>query len=390
MTIELSTRTEGPPGAPVLVLLNSLGATTAMWDPVVGPLAEQFQVVRLDTRGHGDSPASPATTALTIADLGADVLAVLDRVQAELGVARVHVAGVSLGGMVATWLAIHHPERVARLALVCTSARLEPAQGWLDRAATVRTSGLDAVVDPIQSRWTTPALAKRDPALMKEMRAAFTATDAESYAQCCEALAVMDLRADLHRIAAPTLVVAAAEDTAIPPVNSYTLHEAISGSRIELIAGAAHIPTLDQPAILVSLLLEHFGAGATLAAGMRTRRAVLGDEHVDRAVLATTDLTAPFQEFITRFAWGDVWSRPGLARRDRSLVTLAALVVLGAEHEIPLHVRGAVRNGLRPDEIGEVLLHCAVYGGVPRANSAFAIAQRVLEELDSADSIEES
>jgi 4-carboxymuconolactone decarboxylase len=114
--------------------------------------------------------------------------------------------------------------------------------------------------------------------------------------------------------------------------------------------------------------------------GMAVRRQVLGDAHVDRAVAATTPFTAPFQDFITRYAWGEVWSRPGLDRRTRSAVTLAMLVALRSEEELAMHVRAALRNGLRPAEIGEVLLHAAVYAGVPAANAAFAVAQRVLGE----------
>ena len=118
--------------------------------------------------------------------------------------------------------------------------------------------------------------------------------------------------------------------------------------------------------------------------GMRIRREVLGDAHVDRAVAATTPFTAPFQDFITRVAWGDVWARPGLDRRTRSCVTLAMLTALGHEAEIALHVRAAVRNGVTPTEIGEVLLHAAVYAGAPAANRAFAIAQRTLDEIAAA------
>jgi 4-carboxymuconolactone decarboxylase len=114
--------------------------------------------------------------------------------------------------------------------------------------------------------------------------------------------------------------------------------------------------------------------------GERVRREVLGDEHVDRAQERTTAFTAPFQDFITRYAWGEVWNRPGLDRRARSMITLAALTAVRAEGELELHVRAALRNGLTPDEIGEVLLHTAVYAGVPAANAAFAVAQRVLEE----------
>ena len=118
----------------------------------------------------------------------------------------------------------------------------------------------------------------------------------------------------------------------------------------------------------------------TYAKGMEVRRVVLGDAHVDRAIERTTSFTEAFQELITRYAWGEVWSRPWLDRRARSMITLTALVATGREHELEMHVRAALRNGLTPDEIGEVLLHCAVYCGVPAANGAFAIAQRVIDD----------
>jgi 4-carboxymuconolactone decarboxylase len=117
-------------------------------------------------------------------------------------------------------------------------------------------------------------------------------------------------------------------------------------------------------------------------AGMRVRREVLGHEHVDRAIERTTDLTRDFQDLITRYAWGDVWSRPGLDRRTRSCMTIIALVALGREHELALHLRAAIRNGLTREEISEVLIHSAVYCGVPAANGAFAVAQSVLNEPD--------
>ena len=117
--------------------------------------------------------------------------------------------------------------------------------------------------------------------------------------------------------------------------------------------------------------------------GERIRREVLGDAHVDRAAAATTPLSAPFQDFLTEVAWGTVWARPGLDRRTRSCITLAALTSLGCEAELALHVRAALGNGLSREEIGEVLLHTAVYAGIPAANRAFAVAQRVLAELDA-------
>lgn len=123
----------------------------------------------------------------------------------------------------------------------------------------------------------------------------------------------------------------------------------------------------------------------TYAEGMAMRRAVLGDAHVDRSLAATDDFTRDFQEFITRYAWGAVWTRDGLGRRERSLITLALLAGLGRAEELPLHVRGAVNNGVSREEIKEVLLHTAVYAGVPASNTAFAVARRTLEELDHSD-----
>lgn len=115
--------------------------------------------------------------------------------------------------------------------------------------------------------------------------------------------------------------------------------------------------------------------------GMTVRRAVLGDEHVDRAVATTTPFTAPFQDLITRYAWGDIWSRPGLSRAERSIITLTVLATLQQENELAMHVKAALRNGLTPEQISEVLLQVAVYAGVPAANRAFAVAQRVLSEV---------
>jgi 3-oxoadipate enol-lactonase / 4-carboxymuconolactone decarboxylase len=350
---------------PPVVLLNAIGTTTAVWDGLVGPLAERLRVIPIDTRGHGGAPPVPGPC--TIADLGRDVLAHLD----EHGVGRAHVAGLSLGGMVAMWLAAHRPERVGRLALLSTSAHL-PASGWHERAAAVRSGGMAAIAGPVVARWITPEIAARDPDLVVRLTAMLQSTDPESYARCCDAIAAMDLRADLSRIGAPTLVIAGAQDEAIPVAHADAIADGIAMARLCVLPGAAHIPTVEQAGPIAVRLLEHFTGGEA------TRRAVLGDAHVDRAAAHTSEFTAPFQDFLSRYAWGEVWTRPGLPRRERSLITLAVLTALGAEHELAMHVRGALRNGASPEEIREVLLHTAVYAGLPRANRAFAIADDVL------------
>ncbi|MEV4089704.1 4-carboxymuconolactone decarboxylase, partial [Nonomuraea fuscirosea] len=152
----------------------------------------------------------------------------------------------------------------------------------------------------------------------------------------------------------------------------------IPGATLVELPAAAHLANVDQPARVTQALLTHL-PGPT---GTRVRREVLGDAHVDRAAARTTGFTRDFQDFITRYAWGEIWTRPGLDRRTRSCVTLTALVARGHLDELAMHVRAALRNGLTPDEIGEVLLQSAVYCGVPAANAAFAVAQRVLTELE--------
>ena len=261
--LPLDWQADGPQGAPTLVLLGSVGSSMQMWEPCLEPLAERFRVVRIDMRGHGRSAPAPPGLPCSLADLGNDVLGVLD----QIGAARVHLAGLSLGGMIAMWLAVHHPERIGRLALLCTSAHLPPAQNWTDRAAAVRAGGMEAVADTVLARWTTPDLAARNPELVAGLRAMFTATDAESYAQCCEAIGVMDQRADLGRIAAPTLVIGAVQDLSTPPEHQRLIAGAIPGARLELLDPSAHLATVERPGEIAALLLDHLCAPVPGEAG---------------------------------------------------------------------------------------------------------------------------
>lgn len=367
----------GPTDAPVLLLLGSLGSTQAMWRPQVGPLAEHLRVLTVDTRGHGGSAvvSGPAT----VAALAGDVLALLD----ELGLHRVHLAGLSLGGTMAQWLAVHAPERVASLALLATSAHWPDPQPWLDRAATARAEGTAALAPTVVQRWFTPALGERDPELVAWAQAMIASVPGEGYAAACEAIAAWDGRADLGRITARTLVVAGLDDPATPPAMLREIADGIPGAVLHELAGA-HLVNLEAAGAVTALLREHVLGPGAYQRGLATRREVLGDTHVDRALAGTTPFTAGWQDFITRTAWGEVWNRPGLDRRTRSIVTLAALVALGNDHELALHVRAAVTNGLTPDEIGEVILHTAVYAGVPRSNRAFAVAAEALQALPPA------
>jgi 3-oxoadipate enol-lactonase/4-carboxymuconolactone decarboxylase len=281
--------------------------------------------------------------------------------------------------MVAMWMAIHHPGRVERIVPTATAAAL-PDAGFAARAATVRADGTQAIADAVLGRWLTPEALEADPARAEHMKGWVLATPDEGYAGSCDAIDAMDLVGDLPSITAPTLVISGLRDPAIPPEHQVRIAAGVSGARLAAV-DAAHIPNVERADEVTDLILGHLLARDPHADGMAVRRAVLGDEHVDRAVARTTPLTAPFQEFITRYAWGDVWTRPGLDRRSRSMITLALLTGLKHENELAMHVRAAIRNGLTPEEIGEVLLHTAVYAGVPTANSAYAIAQETLAEL---------
>jgi 3-oxoadipate enol-lactonase / 4-carboxymuconolactone decarboxylase len=363
----------GPEDGPVVVLSGSLGSDLRMWDPQVEPLvAAGFRVVRYDHRGHGRSPAPAGPYSLD--DLGGDLVALLD----HLGVARVSLVGLSLGGMVGMWLAENEPSRLDRLVLCCTSARLGPAEMWEERARTARTVGMEPLADAAIGRWLTPSA---DPDLARRLRAMVAGTSAEGYASCCTAIQTMSIEDGLGSITAPTLVITAAQDPATPPAHGLTIATAVPGARLVVVDGAAHLGNVERPAEFTSLILEHL-LPSRYDAGMAVRRAVMGDEHVDRAVANTTELTRPFQEYITESAWGSVWTRPGLDRRTRSAITLTALVARQAFEELPMHLLAAVRNGLTRAEIGEILLHTGVYLGVPVANRAFGIARFVFDQTD--------
>jgi 3-oxoadipate enol-lactonase len=242
-------REDGTPGGAPLLMINSLGADLRMWEPQL-PALRGRRIIRYDARGHGHSPVPEGRYAL--ADLGRDALALLDR----LGIARADVCGLSLGGMTAMWLAANAPDRVGRLVLCCTSALYGPPEMWADRAATVRAQGTGAIADATVARWVTSSFTAAHPAATKLLRDMIAATPAAGYAGACAAIEDMDLRSDLARIGAPTLVVAGADDPATPPEHGAAIAEGIAGARFEVLADAAHLATYQQPEAANRLIVE--------------------------------------------------------------------------------------------------------------------------------------
>lgn len=371
-------RAEGPATAAPLLLGPSLGTSTTLWDKVAPELSLTHRVIRWDLPGHGGSPSDLIRPGATIGELAALVLSLAD----SLGIGRFAYAGVSLGGAVGLHLAAHHPERVESLAVICSSAHFGGSALWEERAARVRREGLGALADSANSRWFTPG--HTVPELVADHRAA----DPGAYAACCDALAAFDIRDRLSSIIAPTLLVAGREDPATPPAHLREIADAVPGAALTEIPGASHLAPAERPEAVLTALRDHFteghGAGGAKR-GMEVRRQVLGDAHVDRAQTRQTEFTARFQDFISRYAWGEIWTDDTLSRRERSLITMTALVAHGHDDELAIHIRAALRNGLTPDEIGAALLQTAVYCGVPAANSAFAVAQRVLAADTAAD-----
>ncbi len=375
MSVDLHHVLSGPADAPPLVLAGSLGTNGQMWEPQVEALSTAFRVIRVDLRGHGHSPAPEGP--YSMADLGGDILALLDR----LGIDRTHFAGLSIGGMVGQWLAVNAPERIDRLVLLATSPYMGPAQNWRDRAALTRAEGTAALADAVVERWFTPDFADQHPHDVTRLRDQISDTPDEGYAGCCGAIEHHDVREDLHRVCAPTLVVSGADDPSTPPgEHGALIAERIPGARFVVLENAAHLLSWSHPAQVNTLITQHLAAADRHGTGTRVRRSVLGDSHVDRAEARKTAFTEPFQDLITRYAWGEIWTRPGLDRHTRSCMVLTALTANGHWGELAMHVRAALRNGLTPDEIGEVFLQAALYCGLPAANKAFAIAQEVFDQ----------
>lgn len=225
---------EGRDDAPVLVLSNSLGTTLDMWLPQLPALLDHFRVLRYDTRGHGQSEVTPGP--YTIAQLGNDVVALLDNLQ----IARAHFCGLSMGGMTGIWLGIHAPERIDRLVLCNTSAAIGVPEVWNTRIAKVRQDGIESIVDNVMERWFTADFLAHAPAQVERVKAMLRNTATEGYVANCAAVRDMDQRSELAKISAPTLVIGGKHDLATPPEHGELIARAIAGARyVEL--NAAHL-----------------------------------------------------------------------------------------------------------------------------------------------------
>ncbi|SEG12961.1 4-carboxymuconolactone decarboxylase /3-oxoadipate enol-lactonase [Actinacidiphila yanglinensis] len=403
----LQYRFDGPDDAPVLVLGPALGSTWHMWDRQLPVLTKQWRVLRYELPGHGGAPAEPAST---VDNLARRLLAVLDDEEVD----SFGYAGCELGAAVGARLALLRPDRVAALALVSAAARFGTADTWRQRGVVVRANGLDRTAANTPERWFTGPFRTTQPAITQWAVQMVKTTDSACYIAACEALAAFDIRDQLGHITVPTLVLAGADDTETPPADARLLVAGIHDARLAVVPGTGHLAPVEEPAAVGTLLVRHFEttwsadrpsvpmpyvpppppvqprAAAPAPPppppepdaydeGLRIRREMLGEAEVDAAVARTKTFGSGFDEFATRWDWGETWTRPGLDRRSRTFVALTALTVLGRLDDLADHTRAALRGGFTPAEIEETLLQTSVYCGLPAARAAVDRARSVIE-----------
>lgn len=358
-----------------VVFANSLGSDQSIWDDVIAALPRGYGVLTFDLRGHG---ASSGATGFGIEDLADDAIGLID----ALGLSDVLFCGISVGGMIGQVVAAKRPDLLSGVMLCNTAPKIGDADRWNTRIEAVRAGGMASVIDAIAELWFAPAYAAANPDAMSLHQNMLKRIDGDGYNAVCTAIRDADLTDTTSKITVPTLCLGGGLDKSVPKELVKAMADSIEGARYEELPGVGHIPSLEAPDAMVRLIEElDAPRAARFEQGMITRRAVLGDAHVDRAEAAKNSLDHAFQTLITEGAWGSVWSSPGISARERSMLTLSLLAATGNFEEIAMHVRATARTGATQRDIIEVFQHVAIYAGVPRANHALKIAKATLAEM---------
>lgn len=361
--------------SPAVLLAHPLGMSQAVWDDTIALLGERCRLITWDLPGHGAS-APAGSNLLTAERLAADAVALLD----TLGIERVHFVGTSIGGTVGQALLLAAPERLEHVALTNTGAVIGQPDAWHKRAARVRREGLSAMAAELVDRWFAPTFKSAQPAAVSGWQTQLARTDDDSYAQLCELLAVTDFRGQLAGVTTEIALLAGSADTATPPEALSALADELPAAGVTVFDDVAHVPGVEAPVRLADWLADTLLAGTAAPVaydeGLAIRKSVLGAAHVERSAANATTLDAPFQDFITRTAWGELWGNPDLTHIQRSLITLAVLAALGRDDELELHLKTAKTLGVAEAELRQALMHVAVYAGVPAANHAFKLAKQ--------------
>jgi 3-oxoadipate enol-lactonase / 4-carboxymuconolactone decarboxylase len=351
---------------------NSLGTDFRIWDEVIAILKPHGSILCFDKRGHGLSEAPKGEVA--IKDYVSDIVGLMD----FLGIKKCVYVGLSIGGIIGQKMATTHPERISYLILSNTAPKIGNNDAWNGRINAVQTNGLASITDAVMQRWFSEKFHTERATELTGYKMMLQNTSPTGYNRACEAIRDEDLTENIKKIKLPTLCIGGSVDLSTPPALVQAMSASIKKSKCEIIEGVGHLPCVENPTKTAELILDFIAPSLNLfEQGMKTRRAVLGDEHVNRAEANKTDFDKDFQTYITNSAWGAIWSRPGLTKRERSMITIAVLASLGHEEELAMHLRATKNTGATEADIKETLLHIAIYAGVPVTNGAMKIAKKV-------------
>lgn len=363
--------------AQTFVFVNSLGTDFRIWDGVVENLSKYGSIVCFDKCGHGLSENSQKP--LTINDYVDDVIALLDALEIDKCI----FVGLSIGGIIGQKMALKFPNRIEKLVLSNTAPKVGSEESWNTRINIVQNKGIAAIADTVMKVWFSENFHQNHTNELLGYKAMLANSNPVGYVQACEALKINDLTIEIGKIDIPTLCLAGTVDGSTPPAQVKAMADQIPNAKYVLIEGVGHIPCVEKPEIVSQLILD-FVTDDSLSLyekGMQTRRSVLGNTHVDKAEANKTTFDKDFQEYITNSAWGAIWSRPHLSKRERSMITIAILTALGLEEELAMHIRATQNTGASQEDVKEVLMHTGVYAGVPRTNGAMKIAKKTYKDL---------
>ncbi|HEY4324052.1 MAG TPA: 3-oxoadipate enol-lactonase [Mucilaginibacter sp.] len=359
------------------LFINSLGTDLRIWDGVVDELKLHGSVLCFDKMGHGLSEV--AERDYKIADYAADIIELMD----ALNIGKVTLIGLSIGGVIAQYMGIHHADRIERLVISNSAPKVGTVDGWETRINKVKTDGISAIAEGILKVWFSEHFRENRQAELAGYRQMLCNGNPAGYIKACEALKGNDLSAEISDIKLPTLFIAGSEDGSVPPATVKEAADKIPGSEFIEVAGVGHIPCAEKSVLVAEIILKFVSNTQCLSLydlGMKTRRSVLGDEHVNLAEANKTAFDSDFQEYITNSAWGAIWSRPGLTKRERSMITIAVLAALKLDHELAMHIKATKSTGATPEDVKEVLMHTGVYAGVPVTNGAMKIAKEIFSK----------
>lgn len=366
---------EGTPNSPVLVFSNSLGSNLTMWDELVPLLLPYFRVLRYDTRGHGQSTVTEGE--YDIALLANDVIQLTN----DLGIDKFAFCGLSMGGLIGQYLGIHYGDHLTHLILSNTGAKIGDEARWKERAERIAKEGTQGMAQETMSRWFSDSFCASNPQMVQQMSEMFAASPDQGYISCCSVLRDADFRTSLKTIDVPTLVITGEVDPVTNVEQAEFIVSQIKQAQLCIIPATKHLCATENPHLYVEQLLNFIIGSDKKERGMHIRRTVLGTAHVDRSTAAKNEFNADFQEFITEYAWGEIWARPGITKSQKSYVTLAVLIALNRKDEFKMHVRAAFNNGLTQNEIKEIIMHSSIYCGLPAANEAIHLAEEIFSQL---------